>query len=607
MSLRMKISCGFLALLLLMAAGLSMNLLNMKRIASRIDLTDRSHIFARDMLKIMGHEKKYLLTQDEQSLTLFLAGLQKQQAAITLLRASSAAANLKADMEEVGRLISAYQDNFLKLAENTKKSKEIQKGMQAASDTIFQAMDKDLIDTIREGRNMALVIGTEFNPILDQVLDAVLQLRSGMKDAKIYESSFLMYNEPAYFERFKEKIAIWDTSRENLGFLIESSADANAAKAFQTLEKAFAVYNAPTFTEVYSLWQSNNELSGAMGQIGEKTIALIESYQGKVSEEMASYQKSGMRWGMILIAAGVTIGFVIAYLIVGSIANPLNKNIAVLSAGSAQVGAVSDHIAASGHFLAEAAHEQAAGIEEIAATIEELNSSTSQNVESINEVTVIAQSTLVTMGDGRATMARMTEAISGIETSARETGKIIKTIEEISFQTNLLALNAAVEAARAGEAGQGFAVVAGEVRNLAMRSAEAVKMTTEMLEQSRSKAEYGVTVSRDIDRILSEMMEKVERIAACSQEVTTASREQAVGISQISTAINQLESLTIKNAESADQAVDDGRQLAMAAEELGRLLQGLTSLITGKAAAVPGEYATAGQSGGMETAVPQIG
>jgi methyl-accepting chemotaxis protein len=416
-----------------------------------------------------------------------------------------------------------------------------------------------------------------------------------------------LINEPRYFEQFKEKIAIWDTSRENLAFLVESAGDANVAKAFQTLEKEFTVYNAPTFAEVYSLWQANHELSGVMGQIGEKTIALIESYQGKVSAEMVSYQKSGMHWGMILIAAGVTIGFVIAYLIVGSIANPLNKNIAVLSAGSTQVAAVSDHIAASGRLLAEAAHEQAAGIEEIAATIEELSSSTSQNVENVNEVTAIAESTLSTMGDGRATMARMTEAISAIETSSLETEKIIKTIEEISFQTNLLALNAAVEAARAGEAGQGFAVVAGEVRNLAMRSAEAVKMTTEMLAQSRRKAEYGVTVSRDIDLIMSEMMKKVERIAACSQEVATASREQAVGIGQIGTAINQFESLTVKNAESADQAVDDGRQLAVAAEELGRLLQGLTSLITGKAAPVPGEYAADRQAGGMETAVPLIG
>jgi methyl-accepting chemotaxis protein len=607
LSLRMKISCGFLVLLLLMAAGLSINLLTMKRLTSMIDLSDRSQIFVRDMLKIMGHEKNYLLTQDEKSVSLFLDGLQKKQADISFLKTNSGDADLNADIVEVDRLINSYRDNFRKLAANSQQSKEIQKRMQEAADNIFQVMDKDLIAYIKDSKNMALILGTEFNPVLDQVLDSVLQLQSGLKDAKIDESSFLMYNDPLYFEQFNKKISIWDTSKENLGFLIETSEDANAAKAFQTLEKLFTVYSASTFAKVYSLWQANNDLSAVMGQIGNKIIELIESYQGKISDKMASDKKAGMQWGMILIAAGITLGICIAYLIVGSIANPLNKSIAVLSEGSGQVATVSDHIVSSGHSLAEAAHEQAASIEQIAATIEELNSQTSQNVQNVNEVNAIAESTLLSMGDGRTTMKRMTEAISGIETSAMETAKIIKNIDEIAFQTNLLALNAAVEAARAGEAGQGFAVVAEEVRNLAMRSAEAVKMTTEMLAQSRQKAEHGVAVSRDIEKIMSEMMEKIERIARCSQEVATAFQEQAIGVSQISTAINRLESVTIKNTESADQSAGAGRQLAMAAEELGYMLEGLTSLISGKVPTIPNTYPPGNQSGKIQSATGLIG
>ncbi|MBU4262332.1 MAG: methyl-accepting chemotaxis protein, partial [Proteobacteria bacterium] len=589
-------------LLLLMAAGLSINLLTMKRITSMIDLSDRSQIFVRDMLKIMGHEKNYLLTHDEKYVSLFLDGLQKQQSAISFLKSNSGDANLNADIVEAGSLITSYRDNFLKLVENSQKSKEIQKRMQEAADSIFQIMDKDFIAYIKDSKNMALVMGTEFNPVLNQVLDSVLQLQSDLKDAKIFESSFLMYNDPRYFEQFNEKIKIWDSIKENLRFLIETSGDAGAGKAYQALEKQFAVYSASTFAEVYSLWQANNDLSSVMGQIGNKTIELIESYQGNISDKMASDKKAGMRWGIILIAVGITLGICIAYLIVGSIANPLNKSIAVLSAGSGQVANVSDHIVSSGHSLAEAAHEQAASIEEIAATIEELNSQTSQNVQNVNEVNTIAESTLLSMEEGRAAMKRMTEAISGIETSSLETAKIIKSIDEIAFQTNLLALNAAIEAARAGEAGQGFAVVAEEVRNLAMRSAEAVKVTTEMLSQSRQKAEHGVTVSRDIEKIMSDIMEKVERIARCSQEVATASQEQAIGVSQISTAVNRLESVTIKNTESADQAAGAGRKLSMAAEELGQMLEGLTSLISGKAAAIPTAYPSDSPPDKMETA-----
>jgi len=81
-------------------------------------------------------------------------------------------------------------------------------------------------------------------------------------------------------------------------------------------------------------------------------------------------------------------------------------------------------------------------------------------------------------------MGDLTTSMVDISKASEETQKIIKTIDEIAFQTNLLALNAAVEAARAGEAGAGFAVVAEEVRNLAMRSADAAKNTADLIEDT---------------------------------------------------------------------------------------------------------------------------
>ena len=99
-------------------------------------------------------------------------------------------------------------------------------------------------------------------------------------------------------------------------------------------------------------------------------------------------------------------------------------------------------------------------------------------------------------------MDEMTDAIAEITKSSEETGKIIKSIDEIAFQTNLLALNAAVEAARAGEAGAGFAVVADEVRNLAMRAAEAAKNTAALIERTIKAVQNGNELRKPPEKLL---------------------------------------------------------------------------------------------------------
>ena len=109
---------------------------------------------------------------------------------------------------------------------------------------------------------------------------------------------------------------------------------------------------------------------------------------------------------------------------------------------------------------------------------------TKQNADNAKQAKAMMSEAKVVVEQANSQMAQLTEAIGQITRSSEETGKIIKTIDEIAFQTNLLALNAAVEAARAGEAGAGFAVVADEVRNLALRAAEAARNTGGLIEKT---------------------------------------------------------------------------------------------------------------------------
>ena len=170
-------------------------------------------------------------------------------------------------------------------------------------------------------------------------------------------------------------------------------------------------------------------------------------------------------------------------------------------------------------------------------------------------------------------------AIQKIKASSDETAKIIKTIDEIAFQTNLLALNAAVEAARAGEAGMGFAVVAEEVRNLAMRSAEAAKNTAELIDGSQTNADNGVAVTTEVSEILKEIAVSSQKVKQLIGEVSAASDEQAQGINQVNAAITQMDQVTQSSAANAEESASASEELSSQAVELKNMVDVLVTIV----------------------------
>jgi methyl-accepting chemotaxis protein len=159
--------------------------------------------------------------------------------------------------------------------------------------------------------------------------------------------------------------------------------------------------------------------------------------------------------------------------------------------------------------------------------------------------------------------------------------KIIKSIDEIAFQTNILALNAAVEAARAGEAGLGFAVVADEVRSLAQRSANAARETAEKIQDSIAKSDRGVQISQQVSKRFEEIMDKVRKVDNLVANIATASKEQSQGISQVSSAVNEIDKVTQSNAAGAEQSAAAAQELNGQADLLNEALEEMHQLMAG--------------------------
>lgn len=203
--------------------------------------------------------------------------------------------------------------------------------------------------------------------------------------------------------------------------------------------------------------------------------------------------------------------------------------------------------------VANAASKQAASLEECSAFLEEIAAMTRQNADNAVRANTLIKDADQIITNANDSMGHLTASMEEISEASADISKIIKTIDEIAFQTNLLALNAAVEAARAGEAGAGFSVVADEVRNLALRAADAASGTSALIEGTISKVKDGTVRVTETNQAFAAVAESSHKVSELFAEIAVASKEQSDGIDQINKGITEIDRITQVNSASATE------------------------------------------------------
>ncbi|MGE0085559.1 MAG: methyl-accepting chemotaxis protein [Desulfococcaceae bacterium] len=377
---------------------------------------------------------------------------------------------------------------------------------------------------------------------------------------------------------------LWEM-RENIIENIIDSAMLEKQIAAVLVKNENKILHGKTRDSNWNIVKTSEEISGHYYMKSKAIVSKDDEKLGAVEVYMTwkFFQKELDRSAAGMFALCVIVNILLFLIMFFSLKKwvifPVSHIISGISKGTQQIFSSSEQVASASQFLAEGNSNQAAASENISSSLEEISVMAKQNADSAAQSDRFMKEVINITEKAIESINRLKDSMENIIKSGKATSGLVKTIDEIAFQTNLLALNASVEAARAGEAGGGFAVVAGEVKNLAARASEAARNTSLLIEDTLEKIETGGKIASQTCESFRETADYTQKVGTLTAGIAQTSKEQSLRIVQLNNAVREIDTLIQNNAADSEETAAASAEMKAQVEKIGVFVNDLTVLI----------------------------